>query len=73
MSMPPREKWHPAITEERIMAAVERRHEGLEDPGFCLSCGEEAEGVEPDARGYKCEACGEPSVYGDEDLLIMLA
>lgn len=32
--------------------------------GFCLACGEVAEGVEPDARGYGCECCGEPRVYG---------
>lgn len=32
--------------------------------GFCLACGEVAEGVEPDARGYECECCGAPRVYG---------
>lgn len=41
--------------------------------GFCLNCGEEVEGVEPDARRYECEACGEPLVYGAEELLIMFA
>ena len=40
--------------------------------GFCTACGEEAYGVEPDARGYTCEACGEPKVYGAEELLIMI-
>ncbi|RDJ34919.1 MAG: hypothetical protein DWQ19_08780 [Crenarchaeota archaeon] len=39
--------------------------------GFCTECGEEAYGVEPDARGYKCEACGAMKVYGIEELLIM--
>jgi len=40
--------------------------------GFCLSCGELADGgVEPDARKYTCEACGEPKVYGLEELLMM--
>lgn len=39
--------------------------------GACLSCGEQAEGVEPDARGYECDACGKPHVYGLEELLIM--
>ena len=44
---------------------------GLDSPGRCTSCGEEADGVEPDARAYICESCGEPSVYGLEELLIM--
>ena len=40
-------------------------------PGFCLACGEEADGCEPDARQYECEACGERKVYGIEELLMM--
>jgi hypothetical protein len=39
--------------------------------GFCIACGEEAFGVEPDARNYSCEACGEPQVFGAEELLLM--
>lgn len=39
--------------------------------GFCLSCEEEAWGVEPDARNYKCDSCGEKQVFGIEDLLVM--
>jgi len=39
--------------------------------GFCLACGEEAEGVEPDARGYTCSSCEEPKVYGLEELVLM--
>ena len=38
--------------------------------GFCVKCGEEAYGVEPDARKYKCEGCGELAVYGAEEILI---
>lgn len=41
------------------------------DMGGCLSCGELAYGVEPDARKYECEVCGEHSVYGAEELLLM--
>jgi hypothetical protein len=26
-------------------------------------------GVEPDARNYECEACGERAVYGAQELL----
>jgi len=42
-----------------------------EQNGFCIACGEEAYGVEPDARGYECESCGEAKVYGAEELIIM--
>jgi hypothetical protein len=50
------------------MAAVERDN----NEGFCLACGILASGVEPDARGYKCDACGELGVYGAEEILIQL-
>ena len=39
--------------------------------GFCIACGEEVNGVEPDARKYECECCGQPKVYGLEELLMM--
>ena len=39
--------------------------------GFCLACGETAEGVEPDARRYTCEGCGAPKVYGAAELALM--
>ena len=39
--------------------------------GFCLACGAEAYGVEPDARGYVCEECGAHQVYGAEEVLLM--
>jgi DNA-directed RNA polymerase subunit RPC12/RpoP len=39
--------------------------------GLCMACGTENYGVEPDARGYKCEECGNRSVYGAEELLLM--
>jgi hypothetical protein len=32
-------------------------------PGFCIACGDDAEGVNPDTRRAKCEACGK-AVYG---------
>ena len=40
--------------------------------GFCLACGEEAACVEPDARHFVCESCGQPQVFGAEELLIMV-
>jgi len=39
--------------------------------GFCLACGNEQHGVEPDARKYKCHACGKEKVYGFEELVVM--
>ena len=40
--------------------------------GVCISCGEFAsDGVEPDARKYHCEACGQDTVYGLEEALLM--
>lgn len=65
-------KVHPSITEDRIIEAVERSHNSLDNPGFCIACGEDADGCEPDARGYECESCGEHKVYGAEELLIRL-
>jgi hypothetical protein len=38
--------------------------------GFCTKCGDEAYGVEPDARKYECESCGALAVYGAEEILI---
>ena len=64
-------KIHPSITVERVMEAVERQLTYLDNPGFCTTCGEEADGCEPDARGYLCESCGYRTVYGAEQLLIM--
>jgi hypothetical protein len=64
---------HKSITAERVLAAVEAQFTSLDNPGFCTACGEDAEGCEPDARNYKCECCGERSVFGAEELLIRLA
>ena len=55
------------ISLDKILAAVEADN----NSGFCLACGEEAYGVEPDARGYECESCGANKVYGAEELLVM--
>ena len=66
-------KIHHSITPERVTEAVERAGMSLDNPGFCTACGAEAEGVEPDARRYECESCGERAVFGAEELLMMLA
>lgn len=60
---------HPHVTVERIVDAAHRRLYSLDDPGFCLACGEENDGCEGDARGYVCHYCDAPAVYGAEELL----
>jgi hypothetical protein len=62
-------KLHPSITADRVMEAIERYNTALDNPGFCIKCGEEADGVEPDAREYRCEFCNSNGVYGAEELL----
>lgn len=61
---------HESVTAEVVAAAARRHQSSLDDPGICLYCGEETDGVEPDARGYDCSHCGEPGVYGAEELLM---
>lgn len=58
-------------TQDQVIDAVRRSHGSTDNPGFCLACGEEQEGCEPDARGYTCESCDEPAVYGAEEVLMM--
>lgn len=65
-------KVHPSITQDRIMDAVHRYNSCLDNPGFCVSCGADADGCEPDAERYTCEACEQPAVYGAEELLLIL-
>lgn len=57
----------------RHFSISEAHYEELseENGGLCTSCGNEQYGVEPDARRYKCEECGEHAVYGVEELLMM--
>ena len=38
--------------------------------GFCIGCGEQQSGVEPDASRYECECCGENTVYGAAELAL---
>lgn len=64
---------HSSITNERLLAAVESQFTTLDNPGFCIACGVEQGGCEPDAECYQCEACGAHKVYGTEQLLIIKA
>jgi len=60
---------HESVTVERVTEAVERSMFDLDNPGFCVACGDDADGVEPDAERYKCRACGAAAVFGAEQLL----
>lgn len=55
------------VTLDKIIKAVKED----DNLGFCLACGAEAYGVEPDARNYECEECGACRVFGAEELLVM--
>jgi hypothetical protein len=54
------------ISQAKILRAVESG----DSIGFCKACGAETDGVEPDARNYRCESCGMLEVYGAEEFLI---
>ena len=58
--------YYPVIETEDEMYAV-----NSSDEGFCLGCGSTQSGVEPDARRYPCEVCGENLVFGFQELLFM--
>jgi hypothetical protein len=60
--------YHKSLTAEVIAEGYERD----ESVGFCVGCGEEAEGVEPDAQYYECEDCGKCLVFGAEELALYL-
>jgi hypothetical protein len=66
-------KWHKDVTAERVMNGAVREMTGLDNPGFCLACGREADGCEPDAQRYTCESCGAKQVYGAAELLMCVA
>ena len=54
------------------MEAVKESFSSLSSPGFCLECGYEQEGCEPDAEGYECQDCGAMAVMGAENCLLGL-
>jgi hypothetical protein len=58
---------------DAIVQATEAQMFGLENPGFCIACGNEQDGCEPDAREYRCDSCGEHQVYGAAEILIHIA
>jgi Zn finger protein HypA/HybF involved in hydrogenase expression len=55
------------------MPSLESIEEAMEsNQGWCTTCQEWTNDcVEPDARKYKCEVCGERTVFGAEECVIM--
>ena len=60
------------IGADYLLERAEAHVTSLDNPGFCIKCGAEHDGCEPDARDYECEECGARAVYGAEELAIML-
>jgi len=54
-----------AVTLDQVLDAIKSG----EYVGFCIVCGAESYGVEPDARKCPCEVCEHNTVYGAEELL----
>lgn len=54
-----------------IMTESQYRNGSSNYEGKCLACGADAFNVEPDARKYDCECCGEKMVCGYEECLLM--
>lgn len=54
----------PALAD--VMAAIESG----DSVGFCVKCGAENYGVEPDAEKYPCEECEKLAVHGAENILL---
>lgn len=54
-----------SVTEERYVQALD------DSEGWCNTCNDFTRPeTEPDARGYECPLCGEPSVLGAEEALM---
>lgn len=39
--------------------------------GYCIKCGAEHYGIEPDARKYECEECGKNTVCAAQEIVMM--
>lgn len=63
-------KINAKLTAHRVGKAYYRSMTTLDNPGFCIDCGHEQDGCEPDARNYKCNNCGKHEVFGASEILI---
>jgi hypothetical protein len=62
---------HPSLDSARIMDAIEEASRTLDNPGFCIQCGEDAGPLEPDAEYALCDCCGNNTCFGAEQLLLL--
>lgn len=66
------------LTKKQLMAHLLAEYGELDaamddtDDGICHNCGHIQAGVEPDARHYECESCGDMEVFGVEETVIRL-
>lgn len=60
---------HKSVTLDRVVDLCE----SSDMLGLCLTCGAENNAVEPDASEYMCETCREFTVWGVEELLLILS
>jgi hypothetical protein len=65
-------KIHRSLTAKRILDGARRQMFDLDNVGFCIKCGHEADDCDPDARKAVCGRCGERAVYGAEELVLMV-
>jgi hypothetical protein len=61
----------PKADEKRMFTLEQIQQADDDQAGFCLECGLMQFNCEPDARHYKCEACGERQVFGASELVFM--
>ena len=60
----------PMTKNERVELLIDLA-QAENNEALCMACGEVAACVEPDARKYECESCGEKKVYGAQEGLLM--
>lgn len=58
------------MTLDDLIEQAERSLFDLDDVGYCMSCGTEVFGIEPDARRYECEVCGQKAVFGLQEIVL---
>lgn len=59
------------VEDPHLLSEEEYEQHTRDYDGLCLACTEIQDGgVEPDAEGYLCEACGEEQIMGLELALI---
>ena len=59
------------IPHDELIVALKENTSTLSNWGFCLSCGNQQDGCEPDARNYPCDECNTYQVFSAEEILMM--